>query len=125
MLVPEQFLDLAQVRAGAEELRREHVPEGMRRDALPLRDAGGPGVAEEGLGHDRLRQPSALHADEKGRFRIVRPDLEVVEKERLQGGVDRHDPLTAALRPPHLQQPPFEVDVLQSSPSSSLRRSSA
>jgi hypothetical protein len=38
--------------------------------------------------------------------------LEVVEEERLERGVDRHDPMPAALRLADVEQMPFEVDVL-------------
>ena len=54
VLVTEQLLDLAQVGAGAQELRGEHVPERVRRYALALGDASGAGVTEKSLGHDRL-----------------------------------------------------------------------
>src|SRR5207244_3202676 len=42
----------------------------------------------------------------------VRTHPEVVDEKRLERGVDRHDPLAATLRPPHLHEPPLEVDVL-------------
>ena len=41
VLVPEQLLDLAQVRARVQQLGGEHVPERVRRHALALADAGG------------------------------------------------------------------------------------
>src|SRR5690242_16309893 len=44
VLVSEQLLDLAQIRARAEELGCEHVPERVRRHPLPLRYPGGAGV---------------------------------------------------------------------------------
>ena len=56
-------------------------------------------------GGDRVR-------DEQRRLWIVRADLEVVQKQRLECGVDGHDSLAAALRPSHLQQATLEVDIL-------------
>ena len=47
MLVAEQVLDLAQVRARVQELRSEHVTERVRRDALALVYAGGIDVVTE------------------------------------------------------------------------------
>src|SRR5438270_12951384 len=55
VLVAEQLLDLAQVRTGAQQLGRKNVPERMRSYPLAVRHTGGARVAEEGLGHDRLR----------------------------------------------------------------------
>src|ERR1051326_5494533 len=68
--------------------------------------------SEGGLGHDRLREPVALHADEERRLGIASPDPEVVDEERLEGGVDQPRPLAAALGTPHLQQTPLQVDVV-------------
>jgi hypothetical protein len=111
VLVPQQLLDLAQVGPGTEQFRGEDVPERVRRHPLALADPGGSRVAEECLGHDRLREPATLHADEEGRLGISCTDTEVVEEERLERGVDRQDALPAALRPPHLQEAALEVDV--------------
>ena len=49
MLVAEQVLDLAQVRARVQELRSEHVTERVRRDALALVYAGGIDVVTANL----------------------------------------------------------------------------
>jgi hypothetical protein len=49
------------------------MTERVRRHVLPLRHTGGARVAEERLGHDRLREPAALDTDEEWRFRIVDP----------------------------------------------------
>ncbi len=49
VLVPEQLLDLAQVRAGTQELGGENVPERVRRHMLALVDAGGVDVVAERL----------------------------------------------------------------------------
>jgi len=43
----------------------------------------------EGLGHDRLREPAALHADEERGLGIAGPNAEVVDEEGLDGRVDR------------------------------------
>src|SRR6266702_279025 len=101
VFVSEQFLDLAQVRACAQQLGGEYVPERVWGDALALGHASGAGVAEEGLGHDRDREAPALHANEQRRFRVARPELEVVEEERFERGVDWQDALAAAFRLAH------------------------
>src|SRR5512133_1027074 len=101
VLMAEQFLNLAQVGPGAEEFGGENVPERVRRHPLALGDPGGSRVAEEGLRHDCLREPAALHADEERRLGISYTDAEIVEEERLECRVDRHDPLTTALRLAH------------------------
>ena len=49
VLVAEQVLDLAQVRARVQELRSEHVTERVRRDALALVYAGGIDVVTANL----------------------------------------------------------------------------
>jgi hypothetical protein len=54
--------------------------------------------------------------------RVVRPDLEAVEEEWLERGVDRHDPLPAALRLAHAKQTPLEVDVMPVEPEERARR---
>jgi len=64
VLVVEQRLDLAQVRAGAEQLGGEDVPERMRRHALSLRHAARVDVVAEDLLELGVVQPVALNADE-------------------------------------------------------------
>jgi hypothetical protein len=49
----------------------------------------------------RLREPAALHADEERRFRIASSHPEVVDEERFEGGMDRHDSLAATLEVEH------------------------
>jgi hypothetical protein len=109
--VAEELLDLPEVRSRAQELRGEHVAERVRGDVLALGDPGGAGVAEESLGQDRLRQPLALNPDEERGLGVVRADPEVVDEERLEGGMNRHGPLAAALGAADLKQATFEVDV--------------
>lgn len=116
VLVAEQFLDLTEVRAGAQKLRREDVPKRVRGDVLALGDACGARVAEKRLRQDGLREPPPLHADKERLLGIARADAEVVDEERLESGVDRHDPLLSALRAPDLEQAAIEVDVLPVEP---------
>jgi hypothetical protein len=74
--VAEPLLDLAQVRAGAQQLGREHVPERVRGHPLALGNPGRAGVAEEGLGEDRRCQPPTLDAGEEGRLRVADAQLQ-------------------------------------------------
>ena len=67
----EQLLDLTQVCVGPEKLRREDVPERVRRDAFPLCDAGRVRLAQGRL-LDRLREPPPMHADDERRLAIAR-----------------------------------------------------
>ena len=46
----------------------------------------------------------------------MRPDAEVIEDERLEGGVDGHDPLSAALSFAYAEQAALEVDILPVEP---------
>ena len=64
VLVPEQLLDLAEVRARVKELGREHVPKRVRRHALALVDAARVHVVTEDLTELRVVEPVALNADE-------------------------------------------------------------
>ena len=66
MLVAQQLLDLAQIRAGAQELGREDVPERVRRHALALVHAGRVDVVAEGLAELGVVEPVALDADVDG-----------------------------------------------------------
>jgi hypothetical protein len=112
VLVTQELLDLAEVRPGAKELRGEHVAEGVRGHAFALDHTRGTRIAKERLGEDRLRQPLAVHADEERRFAVAGTDLEVLDEERLERGMDGEGPLTAALRLPYPQQAALEVDIL-------------
>ena len=60
VLVSEQLLDLAEVRAAAEELGGEDVPERVRRDALALVDAARVDVVAERLPELGVVEPVAL-----------------------------------------------------------------
>ncbi len=64
MLVTQQFLDLAQVRARAEQFGGEHVPKRVRRHALALVDAARVDVMAEDLAELRVVETVSLHADE-------------------------------------------------------------
>jgi hypothetical protein len=64
VLVAEELLDLAEVRAGSEELRGKDVSKGVGRDALAFVDAGGVDVVAEHLAELRVVEPAPLHADE-------------------------------------------------------------
>jgi hypothetical protein len=72
--------------------------------------------SEERLRQDRLGEPLALHTNEERRLRIAGANPQVVDEERLEGRVDRHDSLPPALRPPDLEQAALEVDVLPVEP---------
>lgn len=65
--VAEEFLDLAEVRAGLEELGGEDVAQGVGGDAFALVDACGSGVVAEGVGEDPSAQALAVEADESAR----------------------------------------------------------
>jgi hypothetical protein len=62
--VPEELLDLAEVRAGAKELRREDVSQSVWRYALALVHAGRAHVVTEDLSELRVVERLALDADE-------------------------------------------------------------
>lgn len=64
MLVPEQLLDLAQVRPSVEELGGEDVPERVRSDALALVDAARIDVVAERLAELGVVEPVTLDANE-------------------------------------------------------------
>jgi hypothetical protein len=72
--VAEQFLDLAQVGAGAQQFGGEHVPERVRSDALVARYAGRTRVAAEGLAEYRDREPdgAAVMRDSRRFARLSR-----------------------------------------------------
>src|SRR5437016_1010629 len=116
VLVAEELLDLAQVRTRVQELGRKHVPKCVRGDALALADAGSGDVAAKDLAQLCLVQAAALDADEDRPLWVVRADRHVVDEQRHERGVDRDDALPTALRLPHPQQPPFEVDVVPVEP---------
>jgi hypothetical protein len=88
VLVAEELLDLAKVCAGTEQLRGEDVTQRVGRDAFPFGHACGPRVAENCLGQDRLRQPLAVYADEECRLGVARTDLEIINEELLEHGMD-------------------------------------
>ena len=66
VLVPEQLLDLAQVRARVQELCGEDVSERVRGDVLTLVDAARLDVVPEGLRELGDVESPALDADEDG-----------------------------------------------------------
>ena len=92
------------------------MPERVRRHSLAPGDARGARVAEERLGHDRLREAAALHADEERRLGVMRPHTQVVDEERLERWVKRHGALAATLRSAHLEQAALQVDVRPAEP---------
>jgi hypothetical protein len=83
--------------AAQRELRGEDVSERVRRDPLALGDAGRVGIAEKCLRQDRLRQPTAVHADEERLLGVVRAYAEVVDEERLECGMDPRLPSQSVL----------------------------
>lgn len=109
----EQFLDLAEVRASAQQLGGEHVAQRVRRDALAVADPGGVGVAAERRRHDRRRQPAAVGASEQRALMPERQaDGEVGVDQRHQRGVEGHDALPAALGSARADQAAVEVEVV-------------
>jgi hypothetical protein len=72
--------------AAQRELRGEDVSERVRRDPLALGDAGRVDIAEKCLRQDRLRQPTAVHADEERLLGVVRAYAEVVTKSGSSAG---------------------------------------
>lgn len=112
----EQFLDLAQVRAGVQQLRGEDVSERVRRHALALVDAGRVHVMAERLSELGVVQPVALHADEHRLLGQRDAGGVVLGEERRERGVDRDRLLPDALRFPNAQEPPREVDAFPIEP---------
>ena len=108
----EKLLDLAQVGARVEELGGEHVPEGVRGDALPFVHAARLDVVAEDLAELSDLETPALHANEERLLDERLADLVVVDDQRYERGVDPDRPLPAALRLPHPQQSAQEVDVV-------------
>jgi hypothetical protein len=114
--VPEQLLDLAQVRPGVQQLGGEDVAERVRRHPLALVDVGRVDVVAESLAELGVVEPVTLHADENRLIgqRYARPV--VLGEERRERRMDRDRPLPAALRLAYLQQPPREIDVVPVEP---------
>jgi hypothetical protein len=98
--VAEQLLDLAQVRAGAQELRGEHVSQRVRRYPLPLVDAARGDAVAEDLAELRVVQALTLDADEQRALDERDARRVVLDEERRERGVDRDCPLPPALGPP-------------------------
>lgn len=112
MVVAEQLLNLAEVGARTQQLRRKDMSQGVRSDALSIRDARGTRVAQEGLGQDRLREAPAVDTEEERALRGPRPGRKVLREQWNQGGVDRYNPGPPFLGAPDPEQPALEVDVL-------------
>src|SRR5690606_12193220 len=114
VLVTEELLDEAQVRAAIEEVGREAVPEGVRRGLLA--QPGDLDVLVEDLSNASRREAiaEAIQEERVGIFlvdpRHLRADLDETLDRRQGEASDRHDPLASALaaRLDHLGR---EIDV--------------
>src|SRR3984957_2514878 len=111
VLVPGQFLDLAEVGAGAKEFGGEHVPERVRGHVLAGGHSGGIGVAAERCREDRDREPTTPTPTNSTGSGSRARKLHVVAEERLERRVNRDRPLPTPFRLPHPQQAPLDVDV--------------
>jgi hypothetical protein len=88
VLVSEQLLDLAQVRAGPEQLCSEDMAQGMRCDRLALVDSCRCRVAAKRQSHRRRRQALSVYAKKRGPDRPSLGELKNMPRTaaRVQGG---------------------------------------